>query len=486
MDAMETSHSLAALAAQPRRARRRTRPAIRLLEHRVLRGCNVHHSATVLRQRVDLGAFAGLHTGEADPSFADRFLRRFAALDEPAARGHMSEEFLARLRSAVGVPVEEALFEAILAVERSMALTMRRVGSVDHAEIARGSATPTKVDFIWTTRAPGMSRAAARVGLAGLSELLLEPTRAGRPGPKSFDARLAVLRKRAKRRQWSATAAALALAAEKRGLPCETLGDAYLLLGQGVEQHVVYAKVMSKEPTTESESALAARIPIALIAGTRGTSSIALELDALLRAAGKAVGLAAPKRMSVCGEPLRRRRDAARFLLHDPRVGMLVATASPQRIISSGLRVDRCSVAAVAEVEPRLDREAYKRAIEVVLKGTSGCLVIGADDAVALAATRTVAPERLVLCAWRENRAVRQHAALGGSVVVCKSRGGERIELQRAGEVHASVPVTGLGAHARGRRRIRARMFAVALAFGLGLSTQELARAVERRRYLQP
>jgi hypothetical protein len=481
MDGTRSSSAQAIVTAQVDRAGARERRTIALLAHRVLRGCNVYHTGTVFRQRVDLGRFAGLNTAEADPSFAGGFMRRFVALEKLTPHGHMSEDFLARLNGASGVPVEEALFEAILAVELSMAFSMRGLGALDHAEIVRG-ATASKVDFVWTTRIPSMSRAAARIGLAGLLELLPERTQ-GRPtGATSFDAQLAVLQRRAKRRQWSATAAALALAAESRGLPCETLGDAYLLVGQGLEQHVVYATAASKGSASAPDPLLAARIPIVVIAGTRGTSSIAVELEGLLRAAGKAVGLAASKRTSVCGEPLRQRRDAARFLLHDPRVGILVATASPQRIVRRGLRVDRCSVVAIADADPERDPKA-RAGLDVVLRATSGPVVIGADDAAALAATSSVARERLVLCAWRENDAVREHAALGGPVVVRRTRG-ERIELQRGGKVLAAVPIASLRSGARGRRRVRARMFAIALGFGLGLSPQELAMAAERRRYL--
>jgi hypothetical protein len=183
------------------------------------------------------------------------------------------------------------------------------------------------------------------------------------------------------------------------------------------------------------------------------------------------------------------RRDAASFLLHDPRVGVLVAATSPRRIVRRGLRVDRCAVAAIADAAPAHDPDAFRRGVEVVLKATTGFVVVDAANAAAVAATAAVDRARIVLCARRENEAVRRHAALGGPVVVQWARdGAELIELRSTGTVLASVPVSSVRSSARGRRRrrIRARMFAVALAFGLGLSAQEIATAVERRRYLQP
>jgi hypothetical protein len=464
---------------------RRARLPIALLEHRLLRGCNLHHTTTVLRQRVDLGELAGLHTQDAGRGFAARFIRRFVGLDENRPNGHMSVDFLVRLKSASGVPVEEALFEAILAVDFSI----RQLAKADHAEVVH-SADARLIDLVWSTRVPSLSRASARVALAGFLELLPQRLRQKKPrAAKNFEARLDALRKRARRKQWSSSAAMLRLAAEKQGLPCESLGDDYLLVGQGIEQHVVYAPAASKG----GPDLAASRIPIALIVGQRRTSAIASDLDGLLRAAGKAVGLAAPKRTTVGGKPLQeraaQRRDAARFLLHDPRVGVLVTTASPRRIVRRGLRVDRCSVAAIADSARTPDGETFEQGIAVALKATEGLVVVRADRAHTLVASEALDPKRLAVCSLRENGVVRRHVARGGLAVVRVSRDAEeRIELQRAGETIASVPGLGVRSGSRGRRRrqTRARMFAIALAFGLGLSPQEIVAAVERRRYLHP
>jgi hypothetical protein len=463
----------------------RERRPIALLGHRAFRGCNVYHTTTVFRQRVDLAAIAGVETTDVDASLATRLARRFIELDELSPGGRTAEAFRSRLRSARGMRVEEALLEAILAVERSMAAAMGRPDTFDFAQIVPGAAET--IDLVWATRAPSVSRAAARIGFAALAELLPEPLRPRSTG-QSVEALLEALRKRAKRRQWCPSVALLARDAESRGVPFEALGDAYLLFGHGAEQQVVYAP--RSKVSAESR---AARIPIALVAGNRGSSLIAVDLEGLLRAAGKGVGLAAPKRAAVCGEPLPahapERRDTARFLLRDPRVGVLVAATSPRRIVRRGLRVERCSVAAIADAAPARDLEAFRRGVEVVLTATTGFVVIDAANAAAVAATAAVDRARIVLCARRENEAVRQHAALGGPVVVRTTRdGAEHIELRSAGAVLAAAPVSSVrsGAGGRRRRRVRARMFAIAMAFGLGLSAQEIATAVERRRYLQP
>jgi hypothetical protein len=196
-----------------------------------------------------------------------------------------------------------------------------------------------------------------------------------------------------------------------------------------------------------------ARAMVALIVGARGASSIAGDFEKLLRATTR-------------------------------RVGVVVAATSPRRIVREGLQLDRCSVAAIADAAPPTDSEEFRRGIEVVLKATSGFVVIDADNAAAVAATRGVDRARVVLCAWRENEAVRLHAAAGGPVVVRRSRcGNAMVELRSAGIVLASVAVSSVGVTGETgrRRRLRALMFAVALAFGLGLSPEEIAAAAENR-----
>ncbi|HXS78635.1 MAG TPA: hypothetical protein VN818_00065 [Gammaproteobacteria bacterium] len=232
------------------------------------------------------------------------------------------------------------------------------------------------------------------------------------------------------------------------------------------------------------------RIAVALVAARRGASPIAADLEALLRAAGRRVGLAAPERSAVLGEiaaqPLAAlvRLDSARFLLRERRVGVLITAASPASIARRGLGIDRCSVAAIADAVPRADPDSFRRGIDAILKATSGFVVIDADNAAAVAATRPVDRARLVLCAPRENEVMRQHAALGGPVVVhVAGGGGGHIELRSAGTDLASTPVPCIRSGASGalERQIRARMFTVALAFGLGLSSPQIAAAAERR-----
>src|SRR6185503_16447542 len=144
------------------------------------------------------------------------------------------------------------------------------------------------------------------------------------------------------------------------------------------------------------------RIAVALVATRRGTSPIAADLSALLRAAGRRVGLAAPEGSAVLGEiavpsgTALSRLDAARFLLREPRAAVLITAASPASIVRRGLSVDRCTVAAIADAGPPADADSFRRGIDVILQATSGFVVIDAGNAAAVAATRPVDRARLV------------------------------------------------------------------------------------------
>jgi hypothetical protein len=230
--------------------------APRLLKGKALRGCNVYGLPSVYVQRVDLGELSDLRTGDAGQEFAARFVERFAGFEGVIPRGRLREGFLARLNRATGAPLSEALLEAILAVERFVACTMRRLDTPDLAEIHPRPKSPQIVDLVWECHSAGISRAAAATGFAGFLELLpdrLSPPASG--STKDFATLLSKLRRRSLRRQLSPTTAVLAHAARKRGLPCELLAGAYLRLGDGAAQRLISASAPGFACRTEGVAA---------------------------------------------------------------------------------------------------------------------------------------------------------------------------------------------------------------------------------------
>lgn len=225
-----------------------------LLASHILRGCNIHHAATVIRQEVDLGGLAGMHSNQAGPDFARRFLDRFFELRCLVPNCAMPESFVERLRSPAGAPFAEVLLQAILAVDTAMSFHRHDFYPIGFsAVVATGS--PRRVLLVWECKVPNLSRRAARVGFEGCLELLPDELHFHQhPKSEDFAAALANLEVRARRGERSTTTAVLALAARYRGLPCEPLSGPHVRLGHGASQRLIYASC------TEGTSLLASQL----------------------------------------------------------------------------------------------------------------------------------------------------------------------------------------------------------------------------------
>ena len=153
------------------------------------------------------------------------------------------------------MPFEEALFQAILALDASLAFEMHRLDAPGFATIIRHD-SQRYLDFVWESDLPKISLAAARVGFAGFVELLPDSLHSlGTHTETTFATALESLRKRAALRKWSTTTAVLALAAKKRGLPYEHFGGHYLQLGQGAAQHLTFSSITGQTSFTASRLA---------------------------------------------------------------------------------------------------------------------------------------------------------------------------------------------------------------------------------------
>jgi cyanophycin synthetase len=228
---------------------------MKLLDSAILRGCNVHHGSTVIRQEIDLGPLDRLSSGHAGADFAQRFLDRFAGLRRRISDSDMSAAFVDRLRSANGAPFEEVLLEAIVAVETALAFAKRDFEALRFAELERVDSS-SRAFLTWECRTPKVSRTAAKVALAGCLELLPPELRgAATDDTRDFTTALAEAEARMGSKGRSTTTAVLALAAKRRGIPCEAFGGPYLRLGQGASQRLVYASVTERTSLAASQLA---------------------------------------------------------------------------------------------------------------------------------------------------------------------------------------------------------------------------------------
>lgn len=227
----------------------------RLLASTILRGCNLYHGCTVIRQEVDLGELAGMHSNRAGPDFAKRFLERFFEMRRLVPDSVMPLGFVERLRSPEGAPLAEILLEAIVAVDTAMSFYKHDLCPIDFsAVVATGS--PRRVLLVWECKAPWISRGAADIGFAGWAELLPDEYQPHqRQSSGNFATAFAGLKTRADRGERSTTTAVIALAARRRDIPCTTLAGPYLRLGHGASQRLIYAS--ATEDTSLAASQLA-------------------------------------------------------------------------------------------------------------------------------------------------------------------------------------------------------------------------------------
>lgn len=226
---------------------------MKCLSSSLLWGCNLYHETTVIRQEVNLGAVAGLHSGQAGPDFAARFVERFGGLETPNSGNGLKAGFLDRLNSTEGAPFSEVVLQAILAVEDSLAYSMRWFGGIAFSEVVPGS-SPEQAILVWSCRNPEVSRRVTDVCLIGIAELFPGALRRHSGTAKeSFKTAYRSLRKFSSRWKRDYNTSVVVQAAEERGIPWEPIGGRYLRLGQGKFQHRI------NYSATENTSFLAQR-----------------------------------------------------------------------------------------------------------------------------------------------------------------------------------------------------------------------------------
>jgi cyanophycin synthetase len=172
-------------------------------------------------------------------------------------------------------------------------------------------------------------------------------------------------------------------------------------------------------------------VPVALVTGSNGKTTTVRLLAAILAAAGRVTGYTCTDGVFAAGEALARGDyagpEGARMLLRDSRVETAVLETARGGLLRRGLAVERAEVAIVTNVAEDhfgefgvYDLAALADAKLVVARavGTSGGLVLNADDlSLVEAAPRLAAP--IVWFAFdRGNRVVVRHLAAGGDACV--------------------------------------------------------------------
>lgn len=233
-------------------------------------------------------------------------------------------------------------------------------------------------------------------------------------------------------------------------------------------------------------------VPVALVTGSNGKTTVVRLLAALLEETGRAVGLTSTDGVSVRGATLAEGDfsgpSGARILLRRPEIQAAVLETARGGLLRRGLSVDRAAVAVVTNIaDDHLGEFGIQQLGELadvkllvaraVLPG--GAVVLNAEDPLLVERAAAVAVPVVWFSVEPSNPTVARHLETGGRAAVCDNgfvvlaEGSARRRVARVEEMPAAV-----GGAAR--HNVANALAAVAAAWILGVPTDAMARALRR------
>jgi cyanophycin synthetase len=230
-------------------------------------------------------------------------------------------------------------------------------------------------------------------------------------------------------------------------------------------------------------------IPIAVVAGDRGTGTAAQLLDRLLRGCGKSTGLSLREAAYINGKAIDFATDQKRLtptkLLSDPGVEILVSASSLRRIAQRGLQMDSCSLAIVLDRNKEGNAEHFRTGISVVERATAEVFVVGCGNQFALEHFQNLGKRKLILVGNHiTDRLVKEHLERGDTVIADGwTNYGDRMVLMTGEQEVAHFPLDATWSRlstGRARKLRRLTKYAIAAAFGLGIPVADISAALRR------
>ena len=229
------------------------------------------------------------------------------------------------------------------------------------------------------------------------------------------------------------------------------------------------------------------RVRIALITGTKGKTTTTRMLAHILSEAGHVVGYSSTDGVFIAGEQASDRDSTgyagAARVLKSPSITVAVLETARGGLLSDGLYVDRCDVAALLNVgRDHIGIDGIKTLEQMaklkrrVIEAARKTVVLNADDPRcrnlidAFPASRTT-----VFSLKSRSRTVKQHLANGGVAFSLEDNEESRIVRREGGTIRPVVSITNLPAAWGGvvRHNIANAMAALALAEGLGIASDK-------------
>jgi UDP-N-acetylmuramyl tripeptide synthase len=233
-------------------------------------------------------------------------------------------------------------------------------------------------------------------------------------------------------------------------------------------------------------------IPVALVTGSNGKTTVVRLLAAMAAAAGRVAGVTSTEGVMVAGRPLAEGDysgpEGARLTLRRPEVDTAILETARGGLLRRGLAVERADVAVVTNIAADhlgefgvqgLRELAETKLLVARAIGAGGRVVLNADDPVLVEAAAGITAPVVWFSLDPGNPVIRRHLAQGGSAAVLS---GDELTLasEAGGEVvacAAEVPLTWGGA---ARHNVANALAGIAAAGGLRIPL-DAVRATLRR-----
>ena len=280
---------------------------------------------------------------------------------------------------------------------------------------------------------------------------------------------------------------ALKQAAESRGLTF--LSDEDLAsIGSGTGA-MVWPVRSIPEPST-IDWARIHDVPIALVTGSNGKTTVVRLLAAMIRSAGKIPGSTSTDGVYVDGRTIEEGDfsgpGGARLVLRQPIVEAAVLETARGGILRRGLATSRANVAVVTNIAEdhlgefgveSLEQLAETKLLVARALVRGGSLVLNADDAVLVRSSSKLASPITWFSLDDASQIVKTHTERGGAAVVSA---GENIVLVRGGERTTVLPTRDAPFTFGGtaRHNVANALAAVAAATELGIPSSTIAEAL--------
>jgi cyanophycin synthetase len=231
-------------------------------------------------------------------------------------------------------------------------------------------------------------------------------------------------------------------------------------------------------------------VPIALVTGSNGKTTVVRLLSAIIRKSGKVPGSTSTDGVYVDGTTIEEGDfsgpGGARLVLRQPAVEAAVLETARGGILRRGLATSRADVAVVTNIAEdhlgefgveNLEQLAETKLLVARALVRGGSLVLNADDAVLVRASSKLASPITWFSLDGASEIVKTHTGRGGTAVVTA---GENIVLLRNRERTSVVPTRDAPFTFGGtaRHNVANALAAVAAAIELGIPIQAIAEAL--------